>query len=154
MTLIELPLVLLVKKESPFRSAQDLWRRDKIAEPLICLPAAESICRKFQDELQARGVDWFPAIEASSLELIEAYVASGLGIGVSVAIPRKNLSPAVRALPLDGFPPLVIGALWRGRKTALLDTFLAEAQKRAKQFWGAIPGTNPPRREDHEQQNR
>jgi DNA-binding transcriptional LysR family regulator len=148
MTLMELPLVLLVEKESPFRSVQELWRRDKIAEPLICLPAAESICKKFQDELQTRGVDWFPAIEASSLELIEAYVASGLGIGVSVTIPRKNLSPAVRALPLDGFPPLVVGALWRGRKTALVESFLAEAQKRAKQFWGATPATNPNRVKD------
>jgi len=64
--------------------------------------------------------------------LIEAYVASGLGIGVSIAIPRKNLSPKVRALPLSGFPPLIIGALWRGRKTLLTDIFLAEAQRRAK----------------------
>jgi DNA-binding transcriptional LysR family regulator len=135
MTLIELPLVLLVEKESRFRSAEELWRRDKIDEPLICLPAAESICKKFQDELQKRNVDWFPAIEASSVDLIETYVASGLGIGVSIAIPRKNLSPAVRALPLNGFPALHIGALWRGRKTSLMDSFLSEAQKRAKLLW-------------------
>lgn len=136
-TMLELPLVLLVPKESRYQSAGELWRRDKIDEPLICLPAAESICKKFQDELQKRGVDWFPAIEASSVDLIEAYVASGLGFGVSIAIPRKSLSPAVRALPLDGFPPLVIGALWRGRKNSLIDTFLTEAHKRAKQVWGA-----------------
>ncbi len=135
MTLLELPLVLLAQKESGIRSAEELWRRDKIDEPLICLPAAESICKKFQDELQKRGVDWFPAIEASSVDLIEAYVASGLGIGVSIAIPRKNLSSAVRALPLDGFPPLVVGALWRGQKTPLIEILLTEAQKRAKQLW-------------------
>jgi DNA-binding transcriptional LysR family regulator len=148
MTLIELPLVLLVHKESGFRSAAELWGRDKIEDPLICLPAAESICKKFQDELQKRGVDWFPAIEASSVDLIEAYVASGLGIGVSIAIPRKNLSPAVRALPLDGFPPLLIGALWRGRKTSLIDSFLSEAQKRSKQLWGSTPATDQQRKRD------
>lgn len=142
MTLIELPLVLLVQKESRFRSVEELWRSDKIEEPLISLPTGESICKKFQDELQKRGVDWFPAIEASSVDLIEAYVASGLGIGVSIAIPRKNLSPAVRALPLDGFPPLFIGALWRGRKTPLIESFLIEAQKRAKQLWGSLPAKN------------
>jgi len=135
MTLLELPLVLLAQKESGIRSAEELWRRDKIDEPLICLPAVESICKKFQDELQKRGVDWFPSIEASSVDLIEAYVASGLGIGVSIAIPRKNLSSAVRALPLDGFPPLVVGALWRGQKTPLIEILLTEAQKRAKQLW-------------------
>jgi DNA-binding transcriptional LysR family regulator len=136
MTLLELPLVLLVQKESPYRSAEELWRRDKIDEPLICLPAVESICKTFQDELQKRKVDWFPAIEASSVDLIEVYVASGLGIGVSIAIPSKKLNPTVRALPLDGFPPLVVGALWRGRRSPLLDVFLTEAQKRAKQIWG------------------
>jgi DNA-binding transcriptional LysR family regulator len=68
------------------------------------------------------------------VELIEAYAASGLGIGLSIAIPRKDLSPKVRSLPLNGFPPLVIGAAWRGRKSPLIDAFLAEAQKRAKQI--------------------
>lgn len=136
MTLLELPLVLLVQKESPYRSVEELWRRDKIDVPLICLPAVESICKTFQDELQKRKVDWFPAIEASSVDLIEVYVASGLGIGVSIAIPSKKLNPAVRALPLDGFPPLVVGALWRGRRSPLVEVFLTEAQKRAKQIWG------------------
>ena len=141
MTLLELPLVLLAQKESGIRSAEELWKRDKIDEPLICLPAAESICKKFQEELQKRGVDWFPAIEASSVDLIEAYVASGLGIGVSVAIPRKNPSPGVRALPLEGFPPLVVGAIWRGQKTALIQIFLTEAQLRAKQLWSGKTST-------------
>jgi DNA-binding transcriptional LysR family regulator len=134
LTLLELPLVLLVEKNSPIKSAEELWKRDKIDEPLICLPAAESIAKIFQDELQKRHVDWFPAIEASSIELIEAYAANGLGIGVSIAIPRKNNSPKVRALPLNGFPPLVIGAMWRGRKSPLIEIFLSEAQKRAKQL--------------------
>jgi DNA-binding transcriptional LysR family regulator len=132
MTLLEVPLVLLVEKSSDIKSVEELWRRDKIDETLICLPQGEVVCKQFQKKLAELGVDWFPGIEASSIELIEAYVASGLGIGVSVAIPRKNISPKVRALPLDGFPPFVVGALWRGRKTLLIDTFLAEAQKRAK----------------------
>ena len=132
LTLLELPLILLVEKSSGIKSADELWRRDKIDETLICLPQGEVVCKNFQKKLAELGVDWFPGIEASSIELIEAYVATGLGIGVSIAIPRKNLSPKVRELPLAGFPPLVIGALWRGRKTMLLDVFLSEAQKRAK----------------------
>ena len=51
------------------------------------------------------------------MDLIEAYVMNGLGIGLSVAIPKKPLPAKVRALPLPGFPPVVIGALWRGQKT-------------------------------------
>ena len=134
LVLLELPTVLLVEKNSGIKSAEELWRRDKISEPLICLPAAESLSKKFQEELQKCGVDWFPSIEASSTDLVEAYVANGLGIGVSAAIPRK-ISPAkVRTLPLEGFPPVVVGAMWRGRKTPLIEIFLAEAQKRAKQI--------------------
>lgn len=132
LTLMELPLVLLVAKNSSVKAAEELWQRDKIDDPLICLPAGETICKKFQDELQKRGVDWFPGIETSSVDLVEAYVASGLGIGLSLAIPHHIQSPKVRALPLDGFPPLVIGAMWRGRKTPLIDIFLSEAEKRAK----------------------
>ena len=111
-----------------------MWRRDKINEPLICLPAAENIPRIFQEQLRKRGVDWFPSIEASSADLIEAYVANGLGIGVSVAIPKKPLPAGVGALPLNGFPPVVIGALWRGRKTPLRETFLNEVKWRARRL--------------------
>jgi DNA-binding transcriptional LysR family regulator len=134
LALLELPLVLLVEKNSGIQSAEELWRRDKIDEPLICLPAAENIPRIFQEQLRKRGVDWFPSIEASSTDLIEAYVANGLGIGVSVAIPKKPLPAKVQALPLKNFPPVVIGALWRGRKTSLLETFLNEAKLRAQRL--------------------
>ena len=134
LTLLELPLILLVEKSSGLGSAEELWRRDKIDEPLICLPAAENIPRIFQEQLRKRGVDWFPSIEASSTDLIEAYVTNGLGIGVSVAIPKKPLPAKVCALPLNGFPPVVIGALWRGRKTPLLETFLNEVKSRAQRL--------------------
>jgi DNA-binding transcriptional LysR family regulator len=132
--LIELPLVLLVEQGSNLASAEELWGRDRIAEPLICLPPAERITRIFQEQLQQRAVDWFPSIEADSAELIEAYVGNGLGIGVSVAIPGKALLPKVRALPLAGFPQIVIGVLWRGRMTPLRQAFLDEIKSRAKKF--------------------
>jgi DNA-binding transcriptional LysR family regulator len=134
LALLELPLILLVEKSSRIGSAEELWQRDKIDEPLICLPAAENAPRIFQEQLRKRGVDWFPSIEASSVDLIEAYVMNGLGIGLSVAIPQKSLPPKIRALPLPGFQPVVIGALWRRRKTPLLETFLNEVKLRARRL--------------------
>ena len=130
--LLELPLVLLVEKRSRVASAEELWKRDRIDETLICLPASESFSRNFQNHLRTLGVDWFPGIEASSVDLIETYVANGLGIGVSVAIPQQALPANVCALPLSGFPPVIVGALWRGRQTPLLQVFLAELKKRAE----------------------
>jgi DNA-binding transcriptional LysR family regulator len=132
LALLELPPILLVQRNSNLKLAAELWRRDKIEEPLICFPPGEPLGRSFQQKLCELGVDWFPSIEASSADLIETYVANGLGIGVSAAIPKKSLPPKVRALALDGFPPVTIGALWRGRKTPLLQTFLDELQARAR----------------------
>jgi len=40
----------------------------------------------------------------------------------------------LRELPLDDFYPVVAGALWRGRKTPLLEIFIDEARKRAGQL--------------------
>ncbi len=134
LALLELPLVLLVPKNSPVRAADELWQRDKIEEPLICLPQGEAVCRSFQQRLNELGVDWFPSIEASSVDLVETYVANGLGIGVSVAVPRKAPASGVRALPLQGFAPVVIGAMWRGQTTPLLQAFLEEMKLRAREL--------------------
>jgi DNA-binding transcriptional LysR family regulator len=131
LVLLELPMVLLVEKSNPLKSAEELWRRDKILEPLICLPAQEALTKNFQSKLSALRVEWYPTMEASSADLIETYVANGLGIGVSVSVPGKALPKNVRALALDGFPCAVVGALWRGKKSPLLEAFLDMAKLRA-----------------------
>jgi DNA-binding transcriptional LysR family regulator len=131
---MELPLVLLVGKDSRIKSAEELWRRDKIGESLICLPAAETLSKDFQAQLGKLGVEWFPSIEASSADMIENYVAGGLGVGLSVSVPKRMLSPKVRTLPLPGFSPVLIGALWRRKMTPLLAAFLEETKARAREL--------------------
>jgi DNA-binding transcriptional LysR family regulator len=130
-TLLELPLVLLVQKESPIRNAEELWKRDKITEPLICLPPSETVCKNFQQGLAKLGIDWFPTIEISSVDIVAAYVANGFGIGLTVSIPKTKMSPKIREIPLQGFEPVVIGALWRGKPSAALQTLLDEFAARA-----------------------
>jgi len=134
LVLLELPMVLLVEKSNPLKSAEELWQRDKILEPLICLPAQEALTKNFQSRLSALRVEWYPTMEASSADLIETYVAGGLGIGVSVSVPGKTLPRNVRALPLDDFPLAVVGALWRGKKSPLLEAFLDMAKLRAREI--------------------
>ena len=132
--LVELPLVLLVEERSKISSVEELWKRDKIQEPLICLPGAEAISKNFQQGLSRLRVDWFPTIEVSSVDLIETYVANGFGIGVSVQVPMGNPAPGVRTLKLPDFAPVVVGALWRGKTSAHLQAFLDELQLRAKRL--------------------
>ena len=132
--LLELPLVLLVEKKCGLKSAEELWRQDKITDSLICLPAGELLTRNFLTRLAELGVEWFPTVEASSVDLIETYVANGLGLGLGVAVPKRPLPANVRALPLPDFPPVVIGALWRGKTTPLLAAFLDTARQRASEI--------------------
>ena len=132
--LLELPLVLLVQQNSQITQAEQLWQRDKIQESLICLPTAETMCKNFQQHLARIKVDWFPSIEVSSIDLIETYVANGFGIGLSVVVPKAKVPTDVRLLPLPEFPPVIMGALWRGKSSSLVQTFLDELQLRAKRL--------------------
>jgi DNA-binding transcriptional LysR family regulator len=129
--LVRLPLSLLVEAKSPIRTAAELWKRDRIAEPLIALPAEEAICRNFQQALRKRGIDWFTSLEVSSLSLVEAYTANGFGIGLSLDVPLAPPGPGVRTLPLRDFPPVVVGAMWTGKLNPVMQCFLEECLHRA-----------------------
>jgi DNA-binding transcriptional LysR family regulator len=109
-------------------------RQDKISETLISLPANEGIAKHFQAGLARRGIVWPAGIEVDSLDLIETYAANGFGIGLSVAAPKTRISPRVRVLKLDDFVPVVVGALWRGKLTGLMEAFLEALQRRAQQL--------------------
>jgi DNA-binding transcriptional LysR family regulator len=136
-SLLHLPLVLLVPRRSPIKDASELWARDKIEEPLICLPPTETPSKNFQEGLARLGVDWLPSVEASSLEIISAYVRDGYGIGLSVAIPKRPFPRGLRTLPLEGFKPVELGALWYGEPNSLEKTVLEEIQRRAAKLAGA-----------------
>jgi DNA-binding transcriptional LysR family regulator len=133
--LLRLPLVLLVHKKSKIKSAAELWAQEQIEEPLICLPQTESMSRLFRKGLRHRMVDWPHSIEASSMDLVTRYVANGYGIGLSLNAAGVVKHPQVRVLPLDGFEPVEIAALWNGEPTPLIRTLLEEARRYVAQLW-------------------
>jgi hypothetical protein len=53
-----------------------------------------------------------------------------------VLAPKAQLASNIRALPLSRteFAPVIMGALWRGKTSALLQAFLDELQLRAKRL--------------------
>ena len=132
--LFELPLALLVPKASKLKSADELWRRDRIEESLITVPSNEPIRRAFQEGLAKRKVDWGGGIEVSSVEMVQIYVAHGYGIGVTVHLPELDLHAKVRAIPLLDFKRVTFGVLWQGRRTAILDGLIRILEQRAKQL--------------------
>jgi DNA-binding transcriptional LysR family regulator len=132
MPLVKLPLALLVPKSSRLRSVDELWQRDRIEDPLISLPRNEPIARNFQEGLAKLGVDWFPGIEVSSLDVLESYVCNGYGLGLTVVMPKAVPGEGVRLLPLPEFAPVTVGALWQGKLVPMTQALLNELQERAK----------------------
>ncbi len=137
MRLMKLPLVLLVSKKSRIKSVAELWQSGVVEEPLICLPQTELMSLRFRQELQRRKIDWAQSIEASSIDLVTRYVANGYGIGLTIDAPEVTRHPAVRVLPLEGFAPLEIAALWSGEPSPLVGALLQEAQRYVAKQWPA-----------------
>jgi DNA-binding transcriptional LysR family regulator len=77
-------------------------------------------------------VDWFPGIEVSSLDVLEAYVGNGYGLGLTVVMPKAVPGDGVRLLPLPEFAPVTVGALWQGKLVPMTQALLSELQERAK----------------------
>jgi DNA-binding transcriptional LysR family regulator len=69
------------------------------------------------------------------MELITQYVANGDGIGVNIALPAVVRHPDVRLLPLDGFGPVELVALWHGEETPVLRTVLDEIRRYVREAW-------------------
>jgi len=130
--LFDLPLILLVPVDSPIKSAEQLWKQDRIGQPLISLPTNEPIYKNFQEGLGRLKVDWFTSIEVSTVQLVECYVGKGYGVGLSIAIPNAKPGKNLRALPLEGFEPVTFGALWTGKPSAILQALIDTVQSLAE----------------------
>jgi len=130
-----LPVVLQVSRRSAVKSANELWTRKTIAEPLICLPENSEIVRSFFRVLKRRGISWPHLIETTSLDLVSRYVANGDGIGLNVLVNPARKTREVRSLPLTGFPPVIMGALWRGKATPLQEAAIDGVRAYAEETW-------------------
>ena len=133
--LAAVPMVLLVHRDSPVKSAEELWARKKISEPRIGLPANTILTRYFQRELKRRGVVWPQTVDAGSIDLLTRYVANGDGFGVNIGVDSVVKHRDVRVLPLEGFAPLMMGLIWRGEPSVLVRAVIHETQRYARETW-------------------
>ncbi|MEO6969702.1 MAG: LysR family transcriptional regulator [Chthoniobacterales bacterium] len=129
--LFKLPPVLLVPQRLKIKSAAELWRGGAVREPLISLPPDEVMVRQFRSRLKRLGVHWPGAVEVSAMDLIPIYVSLGFGVGLSLKIPRAKIARGLKTLPLPGFPPLVVAALWQKNISPSNAAFLAQIRQRA-----------------------
>lgn len=130
-TLLKLAPVLIVREDSPLRSAREIWEQETISQPLIAFGEQATLTRAFQSDLRRRGCHWPVTVEANSTELVETYTAEGFGIGLSVDVPGESRVTGLRKLALPGFARLEIAALWQGKLSPLPAAFLDVVKARA-----------------------
>ena len=133
---VRIPLILLVHRNAPVNNAGELWEQKKIAVPLVGQPAKTSFMQGFQRDLKRRGVVWPQTVEVTSAELVVRYVANGEGYGLAnLGVSSIIQHPDVRVLPLEGFEPMTMGALWRGELSPLTRSVIEEAQRYVRMTW-------------------
>lgn len=131
--LVKLPLMLLTAKDAPFSNAAAVLRQAAGGGvPLIAPPPGDELTEMFWSELRKRGRKWDVRIEAPALDLVEAYVAQGFGVGLTVAQPGRAVARGLRAMKLNGFPQIVYGMFWHGRITAPAQACMELARKFVK----------------------
>jgi DNA-binding transcriptional LysR family regulator len=134
--LLSLPMVLLVNTKSPIRSAEEIIGHKRIAHTLIGPKRDDAISRCFKQGLLARSLEWDIGIEMNSIELVESYVLHGFGVGVSVTVPGRPTERGLRALPLQGFPPLQVGMIWKRNPSPLLLELMTHLRQQATKMAG------------------
>jgi DNA-binding transcriptional LysR family regulator len=140
--LLELPLVLLVPKASRFRTASEIFEAlatESLEDPLISITAVELAPRRFREFLENRSLEWPSRVEVTDLELVEVYVQSGFGIGLSLAIPGGSLAKDLRVLPIPDITPLRLGAVWQGTPTAVMSTLIETLRSYVEKITGNLP---------------
>ncbi|MCE2827193.1 MAG: LysR family transcriptional regulator [Verrucomicrobium sp.] len=125
--LLDLPLVLLVPKASRFRRYQDILEAlagESLDEPLVTVGPSEAAPRRFREHLEGLSLEWAGRVEVTDLELVDAYVRHGFGIGLGLSIPGRPADRDLRVLPVEGVPPLRLGAVWRGAPTDAMSALM------------------------------
>ena len=85
--LLKLPMMLLVQKDAPFSNAAAVLREGAAGGlPLIAPPPGDELTDAFHGELRKRRCKWEVRIESPVLDLVEAYVAKGFGVGLTVEL--------------------------------------------------------------------
>jgi DNA-binding transcriptional LysR family regulator len=138
-TLMKIPTVLWVPSSSKAKSWENFLEKDPYSktgklgkEPLIGLPPNEVLQQLFQREFDRREINWPVAVEVNSTDVVRDFVARGFGVGVGIYIPGIDDLRGVKAIPLKGFPPLVIGAMYQGRPKGVVLDFLRIAKEHVK----------------------
>ncbi len=132
--LMEIQICLLVRRDSGITSLDHFWGQDRISEPLISLTPEETVTKQFVSFLEENELSWPPLIELSSLDLIERYVAKGIGVGLGIEALGGEAHPSIHRLPVKSIPPIRVGALWRHKLSSAGRRVVALCRRQAEEL--------------------
>src|SRR5262249_22134821 len=99
----------------------------------------DALTRCFLGALERRRIRWPVRVDADSLDVVEACMATGMGVGLSTAIPGRAYAKNVRPLPLPGFPELNVRLLWKEKPAPPTLALMKVLRSRAKELLGPGP---------------
>ena len=131
--LMRLPLMLWLPEDHPATCLEDLLEEGnpEVSMPLVGLPKHESVTQLFQKGVAGRNLTWPVTVEVGSLDGVRHFVRCGFGAGVAVSVPEMAVPTGVKAVDLDGFPPVVMGIVYQGALKPVAQRFLEAAVERA-----------------------
>lgn len=116
--LAQLRPCLIVPRKAKILAPVHFWRQTTIAEPLICSLGSPALRQSFERGLQGLHATWPATIMVGSFATMMTLITQGHGVGLGLALPSLTRHPSVRTLPLPGFDPVSIVALWCGTAPA------------------------------------
>lgn len=141
--LMRLPLILLLPENHVANDLNDLLVEGDplVGTPLVGLPKNEAVTQLFQKGVDAKKLNWPVAVEVDALNGVAHFVRCGFGAGIAVDIPGVAVPDGLKAIPLEGFPPLVMGIVYQGSLKPLAQQFLAASVARARVLIEEVAGS-------------
>ena len=141
--LMEHPLVLLIRRDDPLASRRRIRVRDLEGIRYISLPHSTSSHRFVTEAVAKEGIRLVATAEVDDFDTANVFVELGFGHAIVPAVQGLSFDRdgRVRAIPIQGLPPVPVG--WAARSFQLLPPVafefmdvLAQTARR----WKNIPG--------------
>jgi len=141
--LLEQPLMLLVRRDDPLASRRQVRIQDLRGIRYISMSEATSHGGLIRERLAKEGVTLTPAARVDDFDTGNVFVELGLGHAIVPAVQGRDFDRGgrVKAIPIQGFPPIAVG--WAARRFRLLPPVALEFMdilRETAQQWKDIPG--------------
>jgi len=137
------PLVLLVRRDHQWAARRRIRVRDLEGMRYISLPHSTSSHRFVSEALAKEGVRLRATAEVDDFDTANVFVELGFGHAIVPAVQGRSFDRGgrVRAIPIQGLPPVPVG--WAARSFHLLPPIAFEFMDllaRTAAQWKGIPG--------------